>query len=131
MNAVSWYDETAEKVIKNTKKLSGDKLDKLLIHLDCTVEQLPDYGYFPGKKPNEYIIYDQETDLRDNENIPLNEISRRSNEIISSEKSIVLVCEMGSSSSNAGEILKKEGHNNILILKGGINQWRMDNLPLI
>ena len=81
-------------------------------------------------------------DLRDSEsfsaghitaskNIPLNEISRRSNEIISSEKSIVLVCEMGSSSPNAGEILKKEGHNNILILKGGINQWKIDNLPLV
>jgi rhodanese-related sulfurtransferase len=38
---------------------------------------------------------------------------------------------MGSSSPNAGEILKKEGHNNILILKGGINQWKIDNLPLV
>ena len=64
-------------------------------------------------------------------NIPLNELSRRSNEIVTSEKSIVLVCEMGSSSPNAGETLKKEGHKNILILKGGINQWRIDNLPLV
>ena len=38
---------------------------------------------------------------------------------------------MGSVSPNAGEILKKEGLTNVLILKGGINEWRMQNLPLV
>jgi type I restriction enzyme M protein len=71
--AVSWYDETAEKVIKKTQKLSGDKLDQLLHHLDCTKEQLPDYGYYPSGKPNEYIIYENQTDLRDSESVPLAE----------------------------------------------------------
>jgi len=71
--AVSWYDETAEKVIKKTEKLSGDKLDKLLHHLDCTVEQLPDFGYYPTGKKDEYIIYESQSDLRDSENVPLNE----------------------------------------------------------
>jgi type I restriction enzyme M protein len=33
LNAVSWYDATAEKVIKGTLKLSGDKLKALLEHL--------------------------------------------------------------------------------------------------
>ena len=42
-------------------------------------------------------------------NIPVNDVSRRSNEIINSTKSVVLVCETGSSSTNAGETLKKEG----------------------
>ena len=64
-------------------------------------------------------------------NIPSSEISRRLNEIKKDDKFIVLVCDMGSVSPNAGEILKKEGFENICILKGGINQWRMDNLPLI
>ncbi len=73
LNAVSWYDENAEKVIKKTQKLSGDKLDKILHHLDCTVEQLPDYGYYPSGKKDEYIIYENETDLRDYENIPIKE----------------------------------------------------------
>jgi type I restriction enzyme M protein len=73
MAAVSWYDETAEKVIKKKQKLSGDKLDQLLHHLDCTVDQLPDYGYYPSENPNEYIIYDNQTDLRDNESVPLAE----------------------------------------------------------
>ena len=64
-------------------------------------------------------------------NIPLNDVSRRSNEIISSTKSIVLVCETGSSSTNAGETLKKEGLKEIFILRGGINEWKMSNLPLV
>ena len=73
LNAVSWYDETAEKVIKKTQKITGDKLDKLLHHLDCSIEKLPDYGYYPTEKKDEYIIYESETDLRDYENIPLKE----------------------------------------------------------
>ena len=64
-------------------------------------------------------------------NIPVNDVSRRSNEIINSTKSVVLVCEMGSASINAGETLKKEGLKDIFILKGGINEWKMNNLPLV
>ena len=64
-------------------------------------------------------------------NIPLNDVSRRSNEIINSSKSVVLVCETGSSSTNAGETLKKEGLKDIFILRGGINEWKMSNLPLV
>ncbi|WP_347840005.1 class I SAM-dependent DNA methyltransferase [uncultured Draconibacterium sp.] len=71
LNAVSWYDETAEKVIKKVQKLKTEKLDELLYHLDCTAEQLPDYGYYPTGKPSEYINYETETDLRDYENVPL------------------------------------------------------------
>ena len=81
-------------------------------------------------------------DLRDSEsfnaghitasiNIPLGDLPRRINEINHNEKSIILVCETGGSSPNAGETLKKEGYEDIYILRGGINQWKMDNLPLV
>ena len=81
-------------------------------------------------------------DLRDSEsfnaghitasiNIPLGDLLRRINEINHNEKSIILVCETGGSSPNAGETLKKEGYKDIYILRGGINQWKMDNLPLV
>jgi type I restriction enzyme M protein len=72
-SAVSRYDESAEKVIKKTEKLSGDKLAKLLHHLDCTQEQLPDFGYYPTGKKDEYLIYESHSELRDSENVPLNE----------------------------------------------------------
>lgn len=73
LNAVSWYDENAEKVVKKIEKISGDKLARLLQYLDCTTEQLPDYGYYPTGKKDEYLRYESHSDLRDSENVPLNE----------------------------------------------------------
>ena len=64
-------------------------------------------------------------------NIPQNELTRRINEVTNIDKSVILVCDMGNISPNAGEALKKEGFEDIYLLKGGINQWRMDNLPLV
>jgi type I restriction enzyme M protein len=71
LNAVSWYDADAEKVIKKMEKLTGDKLNNLLEHLDCTEDQLVDFGYFPSTKKGEFITYETESDLRDTENVPL------------------------------------------------------------
>ncbi len=73
LNAVSWYDATAEKVFRATTQLTGDKLEKLLKHLNCTADQLPDYGYYPTGKKGEYRAYETESDLRDTENVPLKE----------------------------------------------------------
>ncbi|MFV8356850.1 type I restriction-modification system subunit M [Flavobacterium sp. XS1P32] len=73
LNAVSWYDAEAEKVIKGTVKLTGDKLSTLLDHLDCTESELADYGYYPTAKKGEYLTYETESDLRDTENVPLKE----------------------------------------------------------
>jgi type I restriction enzyme M protein len=73
LNSVSWYDADAEKVIKGTIKLVGDKLSTLLEHLDCNEKEMANYGYFPTSKKGEYIVYETESDLRDTENIPLKE----------------------------------------------------------
>lgn len=73
LSAVSWYDADAEKVIKSTVKLAGEKLGALLKHLDCTEGQLISHGYFPMGKKGEYFTYETESDLRDTENIPLKE----------------------------------------------------------
>jgi type I restriction enzyme M protein len=71
LNAVSWYDAAADKVIKKIEKLSGDKLSKLLVHLDCDEKNLADFGYYATAKKGEYIVYETESDLRDTENVPL------------------------------------------------------------
>jgi type I restriction enzyme M protein len=71
LQAVSWYDEQAQKIVRKTMKLQGDAMKKLLLHLNCTAEQLPDYGYYPSVKPDEYIMYEPEGDVRDTENVPL------------------------------------------------------------
>lgn len=71
LNAVSWYDESAEKVVKKIVKLSGDKLDDLLDRYECEVDDLPDFGYYPSGKKGEYITYETNADLRDTESVPL------------------------------------------------------------
>ena len=71
LNGVSWYDADAEKVIKKVEKLSGDKLTKLLQHLDCKETDLADFGYYSTSKKGEYTVYETESDLRDTENVPL------------------------------------------------------------
>jgi type I restriction enzyme M protein len=73
LNAVSWYDATAEKVIKGTVKLTGDKLEQLLEHLDCKENELANHGYFATDKKGEYLEYETESDLRDTENVPIKE----------------------------------------------------------
>ncbi|WP_431471859.1 SAM-dependent DNA methyltransferase [Nonlabens sp. SCSIO 43208] len=71
LNAMSEYDASAKKVIKKVEKLSGDKLDQLLQHLDCEVAHLPDFGYYPTEKAGQFVTYETESDLRDTENVPL------------------------------------------------------------
>ncbi|MBL1352235.1 MAG: SAM-dependent DNA methyltransferase [Zetaproteobacteria bacterium] len=71
LDAVSWYDENAAKVIKKKVKITGNKLDELFSHLDCSTDDLADFGYFSTNKASEYITYEANTDLRDSESVPL------------------------------------------------------------
>ncbi|HDY8019957.1 TPA: N-6 DNA methylase [Vibrio vulnificus] len=76
LNAVSWYDETAKKVVKKVVKLTGEKLNDLLERFECEVADLPNFGYYPvptteGGKKGEYITYETNSDLRDTESVPL------------------------------------------------------------
>lgn len=73
LNAVSWYDAEAEKVIKKTDKITGEKMDRLCHRLDCTPQDLLYYGYYATGIKNEYVSYETEGDLRDTENVPLKE----------------------------------------------------------
>ncbi|SDK62652.1 type I restriction-modification system subunit M [Microbulbifer yueqingensis] len=73
LNAVSWYDESAEKVIRKREKLSGAKLQQLLNHLGCCAENLDDFGYYSTEKASEYLTYEPCSDLRDSESVPLAE----------------------------------------------------------
>jgi type I restriction enzyme M protein len=71
LNAVSWYDENAKKVIKKVHKIDSENMEKLLIHLACRDDELLYYGYYPTDKKDEFLEYESDTDLRDSENIPL------------------------------------------------------------
>lgn len=76
LNAVSWRDERAEKVIKKVHKLDPGKLDELLNQLSTTRDKLGDYGYVAAA--GGYIEYEPDSELRDTENVPLALDTRRS-----------------------------------------------------
>lgn len=71
LNAVSWRDEAAAKVIKKVHKLKDDVLTDLLVELDTSKEHLPDFGYLQGSKPGLWVEYEPDSELRDTENVPL------------------------------------------------------------
>ncbi|MBM4857819.1 SAM-dependent DNA methyltransferase [Vibrio parahaemolyticus] len=71
LDAVSWYNENAEKVIKKVAKLKQDKLDELLESYECERQDLPDFGYYPTGNHNEFVTYESSSDLRDSESVPL------------------------------------------------------------
>ncbi|WP_326999485.1 class I SAM-dependent DNA methyltransferase [Comamonas testosteroni] len=70
LNAVSWRDERAEKVIKKAHKLNAAKQNDLLNQLGTTRDKLGDYGYM-ATPTGEYIEYEPDSELRDTENVPL------------------------------------------------------------
>lgn len=71
LNAISWRDENAARIIKKIHKLSDEKLHALLEDLNTTQDNLPDYGYWPSDKKGEWVEYEPDSELRDTENVPL------------------------------------------------------------
>ena len=71
IDAVSWYDENAEKVIKKVVKFKQEKLDELLHHLGGELTDLADFGYYPTNNKNEFTTFETNSDLRDAESVPL------------------------------------------------------------
>jgi rhodanese-related sulfurtransferase len=63
-------------------------------------------------------------------NIPAAEIDAAGSELPKKAKSIILVCENGSKSAQCLAPMKKNGRENIFSLKGGLTNWRQENLPI-
>lgn len=55
-------------------------------------------------------------------NIPLNQLSQKSNEL-SKEKEIFVICQSGMRSQKASKMLKKMGFKKVTNIKGGMNAW--------
>ncbi|MGF1915521.1 type I restriction-modification system subunit M [Vibrio splendidus] len=77
LDAVSWYDENADKVTKKVIKFKQEKLDELLQHLGCEPADLSDFGYYATGNKNEFTTYESNSDLRDAESVPLNYASTK------------------------------------------------------
>jgi len=73
LDSISFIDENSAKVIKKIHKFSSKQLSDLIDKIGCSKDQLADYGYFKGKDEGEYIEYETDSNLRDFENIPVQE----------------------------------------------------------
>ena len=63
-------------------------------------------------------------------NITLDAIQADQNVNKKKNKLLLTVCENGVSSNKAVNLLRKAGFENVFSLKGGLRQWRTDNMTL-
>ncbi len=47
------------------------------------------------------------------------------------KKTVLVVCDNGATSARAAEHLRKAGFEQVFSLRGGLNAWRQENLPLV
>ena len=65
-------------------------------------------------------------------NIPFANIETRADELNKhKDRPIVIACKMGQHSGAAGTALRKKGFENVSRLRGGIAEWRVQNLPVV
>lgn len=63
LNAVSWYDGKAEKVVAEKQKLSASHMAELTKRLDCKADELVNFGYHK-QRDGSYLTYETSSDLR-------------------------------------------------------------------
>ena len=65
-------------------------------------------------------------------NVPLERLAQGDDAIKKQKNKILLaVCADGASAGRAANALRKAGYENTFSLKGGLNGWRADNLPVV
>jgi len=65
-------------------------------------------------------------------NIPHGALAQRITELNKhKDKPLIVACKMGQHSGAAGTLLRKAGFQNVKRLKGGIGEWRSQNLPVV
>ena len=65
-------------------------------------------------------------------NIPFQALARRMDELEKfKETPLIVACKMGQQSSAAGTMLRKAGFQNVARLRGGLTEWRSNNMPIV
>ena len=74
----------------------------------------------------------REGHIVDSLNIPHTALGDRLRELEKfREKPLVIACKMGQHSGTAGTVLRKAGFENVARLRGGLTEWRGQNLPVV
>ena len=72
-----------------------------------------------------------ESRIIDSKHIPLAELGNRMGELDKfKNKTLVVVCDKGISAFSAARMLEKSGFSDVVVMEGGINAWKAQNLPL-
>ena len=67
----------------------------------------------------------------DSKHIPLAELGNRMAELNKfKDKTLVVVCDKGISAFSAARMLEKSGFSDVVVMEGGIDAWKAQNLPL-
>ena len=64
-------------------------------------------------------------------NITLEAVEADQNVHKKKDKPLLTICEIGMNSGKAANLLRKAGFGSVFSLKGGLRQWRSENLPLV
>jgi rhodanese-related sulfurtransferase len=65
-------------------------------------------------------------------NIPIVDLPQGNAKLeLHKNRKILLICQQGMQSGQAAQILHKQGFKNLVILKGGMQQWTADGMPIV
>ena len=107
-------------VVRGGRSVSAQELVNLVNRDGAVVIDVRD--------PNEY----SQGHIVDALNMPHAALAGRVGELRKyKEKPIVLACKMGQHSGAAGTVLRKAGFQNVSRLRGGVAEWRNQNLPVV
>jgi rhodanese-related sulfurtransferase len=70
--------------------------------------------------------------IGDARSVPASEIGSRAEGFKKhKEKPVLLYCESGFASATAAKVLRAQGFTKVVTLRGGLQGWRQENLPLV
>jgi rhodanese-related sulfurtransferase len=71
-----------------------------------------------------------ESRIIDSKHIPLAELGNRMGELDKFKNKTLVVCDKGISAFSAARMLEKSGFSDVVVMEGGIDAWKAQNLPL-
>ena len=67
----------------------------------------------------------------DSVNIPEADLLSSPQKLAKNKKGTLLVCDTGALSAGCAGKLRKDGHENVFTMKGGLLAWQQENLPVV
>jgi len=109
-------------------ELRAKQRDIASLSIPQAVRLINDGGRVVDVRPSEQFLNGHLLDAR---NVPEPELLADPGDKLSDSGNVLLVCDSGATSGGCVARLRKAGHENVFNLRGGLEEWRRDNLPLV